>query len=273
MEIVHRIGFNKTDQMDEVLKRLDIQFKTSPLPAGSYVITFDIRESDPRWGELSKLFHDRKPFDMFETVFSNDEIMEAQWLRLKPIFERGYPQPENTWKERTYEHLCSACGLAYGQKVPYRLKKEPHMGKNNFLSLYWAYTLFCTSRVLDRFRTSGLRGFDTWVPLVGRDKAPSQVVTQLLFPLTSKPGLAEDDKQQPEICSACGLTKYRYHNRGYMHYQEEALQNQTDFQLTHEWFGSGRHGGFREMLISNQVAHLILEQGWKGVHLKPLKLI
>jgi hypothetical protein len=146
MEILHRIGFSRLDKVDEKLDALSIDYKKSPLPQDSYVITFDIAESDPRWPEVASLVQEKDSFDMFETVFSHEEIVNAEWLRLKPVFERGYPQPENTWEQQTYSHICSSCGLAYDQKAPFRLKKEPRMGKHDFLSLYWAYTVFCTPK-------------------------------------------------------------------------------------------------------------------------------
>lgn len=273
MEILHRIGFSRLDKVDEKLDTLSIDYKKSPLPQDSYVITFDIAESDPRWAEVASLVQEKDSFDMFETVFSYEEIVNAEWVRLKPVFEHSYPQPENTWEQQTYSHICSSCGLAYDQKTPFRLKKEPRMGKHDFLSLYWAYTVFCTPKVLAAFQAGGLRGYDTWVPLVGRKKVPSQVVTQLLLPQIAGPGLVDEDKQQPEPCEACGLTKYRYHNRGYMRYRAEALHRDTDFQMTWEWFGSGTRRGFREFLISNRVARMIVAEGWRGVQLKPLELI
>lgn len=58
-----------------------------------------------------------------------------------------------------------------------------------------------------------------------------------------------------------------------MHLKREALRSDVDVLLTHEWFGSGGHMGFREILISNRLARLILEKGWGGVALKPVEII
>ncbi len=44
----------------------------------------------------------------------------------------------------------------------------------------------------------------------------------------------------------------------------------SDCPLTNEWFAGG---GFREILISNRFARLIINEGWKGVRLKPVKLV
>lgn len=273
MEIWHRVTFGHKDGVDSVIQDSGIESKRTPLPGGGYLLHIDIEESDSQWPLVAALVREKHALDMCESKFNQEEQLSAEWLRLKPVFERGYPQPESTWEQQTYNHICPSCGLAYDQKVPFRLKKEPRIGKHDFLSLYWAYTVFCTPKVLAAFQAGGLRGYDTWVPLVGREKLPSQVVTQLLLPQIAGPGLADEDKQQPEPCEACGLTKYRYHNRGYMRYRAEALHRDTDFQMTWEWFGSGSRIGFREFLISNRVARMIVAEGWRGVQLKPLELI
>ena len=46
-----------------------------------------------------------------------------------------------------------------------------------------------------------------------------------------------------------------------------------DVAVTDEWFGSGARLGYREILISNRFARLILERGWRGVALKPVTLV
>lgn len=74
------------------------------------------------------------------------------------------------------------------------------------------------------------------------------------------------------LCSVCGITKYNYHNRGYMHIERQALVTDVDFQLTYKWFGSGAFA-YREFLISNRVARVILEKGFGRVQWKPIKLI
>ncbi len=52
-----------------------------------------------------------------------------------------------------------------------------------------------------------------------------------------------------------------------MKFKKGVLPNGTDFVRTKEWFGSGRIA-FQEILVSNRVAQLFLEKGWKGFRLK-----
>ena len=60
--------------------------------------------------------------------------------------------------------------------------------------------------------------------------------------------------------------------KGKMYIKRDALSTNLDFIKTHEWFGSGLIA-FRETLISNRIAQLILDEGWKGVRLKVVELV
>jgi hypothetical protein len=277
MEIWHRVGFTSVDNVDAILGKLGIKYKKTPgLPSGYYLITFEIKESDPRWLQIAELMREKGKADLFfDTVFSQEEILSAEWVRLIPTFEQGYPQPEATWVRNpiNYEGKCPQCGAGYRQVAPFRLAKEPCLGRHDFFSLYWTYTVFCTPRVLETLRAHAIRGYEVWEALLHKTGQPSRSVSQLVFPHMAGPGLLDEDKLQPETCSQCGLTKYAYHKRGYMHFKREALQAEVDILQTYEWFGSGGYGGYREILISRRLAELILREGWRGVRLKPVKLV
>jgi len=275
MEIWHRITFGHIDDVDATIEAMDIKYKRRPLPGGGYLIHIDITESDPRWPQLAALVGQKNALDMCDTIFTPEEILSADWVRLIPVFEQGYPQPEEgmAWKEITYENQCPQCGVGYRQKAPFRLAKEPRLGRHDFVCLYWTYTVFCTPKVLETLQAHQIRGYEVWEAILHRTNQPSRVVSQLVFPNVAGPGLADVDKLQPETCPQCGITKYAYHKRGYMHLKHEALRSDVDVLLTHEWFGSGGYSGFREILISNRLARLILENGWRGVALKPVEVV
>ncbi len=275
MEIWHRITYHRLDAVDHILDELGIKYKKSPLPRDSYILTFEISESDSRWPQVAELLRARETLDLYDTIFTPEEISSAEWVRLIPTFEQGYPQPEATWVRNpiNYEGECRQCGAGYRQVAPFRLAKEPRLGRHDFLSLYWTYTVFCIPRVLEALRAHAIRGYEVWEALLHKTGQPSKLVSQLVFPHVAGPGLLDEDKLQPETCPQCGLTKYAYHKRGYMHFKREALQTDLDIVQTYEWFGSGGYGGHREILISHRLAELILREGWRGVHLKPVKLV
>ncbi len=275
MQVWHRIFFSHKDNVDAVIESLKVKQKRLPIPGGGYSIVIHITEDDPQWSKLAELVREKGAWDVFETVFASEEILSAEWVRLIPVFEQGYPQPEASWVRHpiNYAGQCSRCGIGYRQVAPFQLAKEPRLGKHDFLCLYWTYTLFCTPAVLEALRTHAIRGYEVWEALLHKTGQPSQVVSQLIFPYVAGPGLLDEDKLAPETCPQCGLTKYAYHRRGYMHFQRQALAAGVDIVQTHEWFGSGGYGGHREILISNRLARLILEAGWRGVRLKPVKLV
>ncbi len=270
MEIWHRVSFGDYDQVDEFIESLNIKILKSPLPGGFYGIHIDIEESDPRWPKISELLELKKNAgNMYDTIFTDSEILDAEWVRLMPVFERGYPQPKKPWGQINFENECPKCLAGYRQKAPFRLKGEPRLGKNDFLQLYWTFTLFCTQKVLKVLQENKIKGYEVWPAIIHKINQPSNIVSQLVFPHVAAPALADEDKLRPEICPVCGITTYAYHKRGYMHLQRESLAKDVDCQLTYEWFGTG----FREFLVSHSFAKLIIDNKWRGVRLKPVKLI
>ena len=68
------------------------------------------------------------------------------------------------------------------------------------------------------------------------------------------------------------MIRYYPHVRGKMYLDRNALTPGLDIMQSFEWFGSG-HSAFREILISNRLARLIIERGWKGVALKVVEMV
>ncbi len=272
MEVWHHVTFSRLDEVDSTLDEFLIKYKKSSLPSGHYILTFDINESDPRWPAIQRLIDEKGAVNIVDTEFTETEILAASCARLLPVFQRGYPQPERGWEAETYLGECPKCGIGYTQVAPFRLAGEPKMGLNDFLSLYWTYSLFCKQEIFGDLGSSGIKGYAVWPAIISKGGEHSTIVSQLVCPSLTKPGLAEEDKLKPESCSECGLTKYAYHKRGYMHYKREAVNPDIDIQQTYEWFGSGTKTGFREYLISNRFARLIIDRKWRGIKLKPVEL-
>ncbi len=273
MEIWHRITFHSSEDVETIIQSLGVKTKRGPLPGGSYLIYIDIEESDPGWPTVSALVREKKAPDMHDTIFTDQEVLAAEWVRLMAVFTQGYPQPKGKWKEVTFDNLCTKCRKELKQKIPFHLAKEPHLGKHDFFSVYWSFNIFCTPRVLEALKENNIRGYEVWPAIIHRTNEPSRIVSQLIFPHVAGPALADEDKVQPEVCPKCGLIEYAYNKRGYLHFKRDGLRQDTDCQLTYEWFGSGGAVPLRETLISNRFARLIIDNGWKGVRLKPVKLI
>jgi len=272
MKIQHRITFDSEDNVEEILDALNLKYNKTPL-FERYLLHVDISESHPYWPEIEALRQEKGAADIYHTEFTHQEIRQAEWSVLGRDFFQGYPQPEDTWEKIVYENECPKCGVGYQQKGPFHLSKEPRLGKKEFVSLHWTYAIFCTSGVLDKLQLMPIRGYEVWPAILHRTGQPSTQISQLIFPRIAQSGLADVDKILPETCPVCGLTKYGFCKRGQLHIHRESLLVDTDVQLTHEWFGSRGYGGRREILVSKRLAKLILDEKWRGIALKPIKLI
>lgn len=272
MEIWHHLAFSRKDNVDATIESLKLKHKKTPSPGGGYIISFDVSESHPDWPQIEMIVQEKQAVDMYDTLFTDSEVLSAEWSRLLVTFEHGYPQPENGWEKFTYENDCPRCGAGFLQKAPFHLVKEPRMGEKDFLCLFWAYEVFCTPRVLNALEINGILGYKVWPAIIHRTNEPSKVVSQLIATHIAEPALGDKDKLEPKTCPLCGTTKYAYHKRGYMCLKHERLQTNVDCQVTSEWFGSGGYG-FQEIIVWRRFAKLILDNGWHGVRLKPIELV
>jgi rubrerythrin len=213
------------------------------------------------------------PGDLLETVFSDEEIMESKWLRLKSTFEQGYPQPKPHWplKQLSYDLVCPKCAI-YKQTHPMRLAKEPSLGKKSFMSFIIASEIFCTPEVILGLEKIPAKGYEVWDAVIHKTGIPSGRVRQLFVSGIASPGVIIEDDLERKTCPVCGTTKYYPHVKGIMYLKREALLPDTDFMLTNEWFGHGLLA-WREILVSNRVASLILDKGWQGVRFKVVEVV
>ena len=281
MEIIHRIIVNTTDEKFLLtVNEMGVEHTWRDLPgAGGRLVVLEISESHPHWNAIVALIQTKKIFeiygkgDFFETTFSDDEIRKAPWLWLIPTFEQGYPQPQSTWpiKQSSLELFCSKC-CRHRQIASMRLKKEPHMGRKSFVTPIWTGNTFCTPEVFEAFEEIGARGFHTRDVVIHKTGEAIKNVRQLCVPGIANPGMIPYEGLVKKICPECGQPKYYPYVKGMLQIRKEALLPDTDFMLTHEWFGSG-YIAFREMLVSNRIANLILDKGWRGVRFKVVELV
>jgi hypothetical protein len=153
-----------------------------------------------------------------------------------------------------------------------RLAKEPSLGRKSFMSTIWAAEIFCTPEVILGLENIQARGYEVWHALIHKTGNPSERVRQLYVPGIASPGVIIDDDLVRKICPVCGTVKYYPHVKGKMYIRRETLPSDTDFMLTHEWFGHGLLA-WREMLVSNRVARLVLDKGWSGVRFKVVEMV
>ena len=275
MEIIHRISINslKDNEFFTILKEIGIQYKSLELPGKkSNLIIFDISESNPNWEKVSKLITNYGASNVIETFFSPEEIKNAEWIRIM-AYEHGYPQPENSWpfNNSSYKIICPQCAI-HEQVGNMRIKKEPNLGKKDFMSLVWTNEIFVTDKILTGLVSIGAKGYEVRDVIINKTEIPSQVVHQIFIPEVALEALLKTDEMKSTVCQVCGNKKYNAHMKGIMYVDKNSILPDTDFLLTNEWFGNGLIA-YREILISNRIASLILDKGWQGVRMKAIELI
>lgn len=240
----------------------------------SYI--YEIFESNPAWPELKKRLWPDHVHHWVRTKFTGQELRDAEWCIVWGIHSIGSLQYEGYGFHREYyADGCRSCGTGWRQTKPFRLKREPKIGKNQFCSFGGADELFATLSVLQEFDRLEIRGFET-MPLLLNSGVPVQSIKQIKTNNVADPGIAEDrvehERYRQFDCLACGRTWHTYYVRGMLPLRRDALNRDVDFQLTNEWFGSGRNAR-REILVSSRVVRLVLEKKWRGVSLVPIQVV
>jgi hypothetical protein len=275
MKIHHRISFNTSinTELLTVITQLKIKHKITSLPGKSPIVFFDINEDDVNWELLKgKLVN---VTDVFQTSFTEEEILNSDWIRIVPLYPIGFPEPQDTWVEdkNNYEVICRECGT-YLQKKEYRIKAEPELHGNDFATLHWTYSLFCTNEVIGCFTKQDFKGYDIWDLINNANGFPTKKLKQLFVLQEAKPGLINSEGLDPIKCPSCQKVKYKPHMRGFMNMDKEVFNDVKgeDILYSYEWFGHLK-AAYKEIFISNRVGKIILSEKWKGALLKPIKLL
>src|ERR1017187_4499926 len=110
---------------------------------------FEICETDPAWSELKKLIGKKHTY--VRTHFTDEERLNAEWCIIRGEHSiaslrlpRGY-----AWSEEFFQKQCKKCGGGWQQIAPFRMIREPRIGKNQFCSFGGGFELFCTPSVSD----------------------------------------------------------------------------------------------------------------------------
>jgi hypothetical protein len=276
MKIVHRISINKRSDSSfaTVLHRMGLLSDEDVGAEARGMVAFEIEESDTRWDKVQALVKKYGGVHITQTFFDKDEIIQAEIVRLVVIFERGYPQPEATWvsQKPNYNLLCPRCN-SFQQVESFHIKDEPSLGGNNFMTLLWGSPVFLSIETYNQLKESGIKGFEPWDVIIQKTGLSSGNIVQLKVTKETTCGLIDGEALGFEKCDDCGERKYYSHRRGVMRYRRDAIPPNIDIMETAEWFGAGSKRAYKEILIRNKLARLILDQGWKGVMMKVVELM
>ncbi len=140
------------------------------------------------------------------------------------------------------------------------------------MSLIGMGDLYCTSNVFSKLEEIHAVGYEKRPVMIHSTGQPSEKVSQLFIPIIAHPGVKFENEEIFKTCSTCGTTKYHPHMKGVMKIKMSSIIPNSDFMLSNEWFGDG-HIAFREILISNRIVNLILDNEWQGFRMKVVQLI
>jgi hypothetical protein len=216
------------------------------------------------------------------TFFTDDERLKADYCIIRTdcsilsSLDKANADSYYTFKAPYFSGFCSKCGTGWSQIAPFQLKREPKIGRNQFCGFGSGFELFCTSLVLGEFSSCKIGGFETWPLILEEGHEPIESLKQIMVTEVAEPAIAEDLVEHERYCQTdcpvCGQTWHAHYIRGMLPLRRTALKPNVDFQLTNEWFGNGRTAR-REMLISQRVVRLILENKWKGAELVPIQAV
>lgn len=207
------------------------------------------------------------------------------WFWLMAAGNQGYPQPEDTYFERTYATVCHHCGMHGEQKAPFRFRAEPRARHSQFLQLNWVFDAFfvrpevavdCASASLTGLAFNHVLRNSTGVPLA--NIAQMQISTVLpcaiidsLPPVTCRPNNEEGRSLDPPFVEGPYCNRVKYHPPTTLGLASRALNGIPDVFQTAEWFGSGG-SAWRATIVSERFADLIRAHRWRGVLLKGIVL-
>lgn len=298
MEIKHRVvqlsNSKKFDILKKELDRLGADYAIKNLGSikskSLFSIEFYINEIDPLFPKFNKFIKKHDLFVHAGVYFSEQEIENAEWM-YATTGEFQYPQPEDKYKEVTYDitGYCWFCGMGYTQRNPFHLKGDFKQKRSHFLGLHWEFDVIFARPLVKRiFEKEGISGIGYIHPIHYRKKEAIDTVYQLQIKETAPKGMVIKDlqtvtckknneewkfrnKKDVKRIKFCGRVKYHYPKRSPILFRKETFQNMPDIYYSHEYFGSGA-GAHKLMIVSSKLRDVVLQNQLHGLRFTPIVL-
>lgn len=240
----------------------------------------DIYESSIHWPYIEKQVRSANLFCLSETIYSTEELRNAQWLSIRSQWRFGYPQPEDDFKYEsityTRRNWCPQCSSGLEQINPFRIKKVPKWGQRHFAELNWVGDeLFVDDTAQVALTQAGTSGISFLEVCNKKGADIFRNIRQIQVERTLDMGLQTDGVSIREMlyCPKCGISKFVLSGIGMLSFRKEVFENQPDFVKTREFFGSG-HYAARIILVRQKVYQTIIENGLgRGLVFEPVELV
>jgi len=274
VKIRHRVTIteSKDPEVFALISQYCISFKRTPLfKPEQDLITFVVSEDDEVWGKLERLIKENHVPSIVQNDFSKKEILQAAWCRVRLVNHVGYPQPEDEWLSTkfTYADFDRESGIFSHQVEDFRIKQEPQLKNKHFMDLTWPHEMFAQKEVIEKLQAAGITGWTPRNVIIHNTGKPSKEILQIaVSKITDASAILNN---HPTSTSNSSATKYMPHVRGTLKFTHELLSEPVDIVLSKEWFGD--RTAFREILVSQKVTKLIIENKWNGLALEPVDIM
>lgn len=277
MKIRKHICF-RTDEsptLMDYLKRNQIQFE-----CGDILSCLDIYDNDAHWAFISECIKQDNLLCRSETIYTQSELCNAEWLSVRSQWRFGYPQPEDSFNYEnityTRNNYCPKCSSGLKQTNPFRIKKVPKWGQRHFAELNWVGDeLFLDNTAEAVLTQEGITGISF---LEVYDKKGSDIfsdIRQLQVENILNLGLQKDRASIRAVvrCPECGTFKFLLSGIGMLSFRRDIFEEQPDVVKTGEIFGSD-HYAARITLVRQKVYQTILRNKLdRGLVFEPIELV
>jgi hypothetical protein len=230
--------------------------------------------------------------ERFCKLYSDDELLAAEFLRMKSGYYWGYPQPENKYEQLCYDHssACPKCGNGAKRMKPFVLKAAPKLRKVDMVTLNWVLQDIVSVRLVNVIKEEKLTGCAFWPLIMRRTKQPIQGWKELVYenelpPMSSRtvfPIVANEpieDKlraemeqhgiSNPPLCE-CGRLGRSVPDT--ICYDRKDIGQFADFNRTHEWLGGG-YTTYQCHIVSSCVYRLFHKNSIRHASFEPVRII
>ncbi len=211
--------------------------------------------------------------------------------------QTGYPQPEDTYLEVTYDlsDACPTCEIGKSQKAPFRFRSEPKSKRSQFIGLNWVFDeVFVRTEVTEVLKKEGIQGLRFSRPVKNGTGAELESIYQMHVDTILCDSLGTStlrfetcemprDESMVRFLKAngsqlmdgpfCGKCKFNYprKNEEEILLPESVRQVVVDVVRSSEWFGSGGSAG-RPIFVSEAFKSLYDKMKWRGLSFHNTKI-
>lgn len=276
MRVQHHIGFRLDSCPDlfQILNMYNISFDKNSIIQG-----IDVYEDEPCWVDIKPFVDNKIALDICTPIFSNEELNNASWLKVRSVWHNGYPQPEHTIKfqRKVYDinSLCEKCSIHNRQKESFCIKSNLKWKNRHFFMLNWVFDeLFVddvAKNILNELSIPGVSFRDV------KNTAGNSLdnVYQLEIHNILGGGFLPLQKyiESKTICPECGNTKYFLNNKEPITFQKNFFDGVPDIVKSSEWFGDG-FLATRLILINKKIYKVLVDNDLvKNLEFQPINLI